>query len=736
MSVERIRALERARLAIGCAFAALVAAMGCEAPPDGPSEAFLRARTRAAPPEREWRIYLADRGASHYSPLDEIRPANLSRLRVAWTYDARDAAHDGSSQIQCNPLVVKGVLYGTSPTLRLFALDAATGEELWSFEPSADARPGVNPNRGVAYWEEGGDERILFAAGRWLFAVDARTGVPIPSFGRDGRVDLRAGLGPDGARDWVVATTPGAVWRDLLILGGRVSELANAAPGPVRAFDVRSGALRWTFHTIPRPGEPGHETWPPDAWQRVGGANSWAGITLDEARGLAFVPTGSAAFDFYGADRPGDNLFANSLLALDADTGERRWHFQLVHHDVWDRDLPAPPNLVTLAREGGAVDAVAQVTKSGHVFVFERETGRPLFPIEEHPAAPSDLPGEALAARQPLPSRPPPFTRQGLTPEGVTTRTPEARAAVLARLARLRSDGPFAPPSLEGTVLMPGMDGGAEWGGAAFDPGSGWLYVNANEVPYVIQMVETPEIAGLGSLGGIGRAAYVLQCAACHGLDRHGDGFGVPSLHALGDRLGPLAAYRVIRDGRGRMPGTSLLRPHEILPLLWYLWFPGADAPPPPRPADAPPILGIFPRFINAGWAKLSDPEGYPASAPPWGTLTAIDLARGELAWRIPLGSYPELVAQGLPPTGSENYGGPLVTAGGLLFIAATPDEKLRGFDKRTGELLWEAALPAAGFATPATYEAGGRQYLVVAAGGGKLGRPSGSRYVAYALED
>lgn len=542
-------------LALGLAL--LAAACGDDATSRAPSEASLRARARAAAPAREWRVYLADRGASRYSPLDEIRRTNVAELRVAWSYDAGDAAADGSSQIQCNPLVVNGVLYGTSPSLRLFALDAATGEELSRFDPSADVRPGVNPTRGVAYWADGDDERILYTAGAWLFAVDARSGRPVRGFGRDGRVDLRDGLGPDAARDWVVATTPGTVWRDLLILSSRVSELANAAPGAVRAYDVRTGAVRWTFFTVPRPGEPGHETWPPDAWQRVGGANSWAGITVDEARGLAFVPTGSAAYDFYGADRPGDNWFADSLVALDAATGTRRWHFQMVHHDVWDRDLPAPPTLVTLVRDGRPVDAVAQVTKSGHVFVFERETGAPLFPITEVPVPTDGLPGERLAPTQPRPLLPPPFTRQTLTEADVTTRTPAARAAVLARLRELRNDGPFAPPSREGTVLVPGTDGGAEWGGAAIDPARGWLYVNANEAPYVIRMVEAPEITGLGSLAGIGRAAYVLQCAACHGLDRRGNGADIPSLADVGKRLGPLAAYRVIREGRGRMPGTS-----------------------------------------------------------------------------------------------------------------------------------------------------------------------------------
>jgi quinoprotein glucose dehydrogenase len=715
----------------------LLALAACERGGEAPSAAFEAARAKAAPAEREWRVYHGDRGGRQWSPLDEIRPGNVQRLRPVWEYAAGGLSPGVSSQIQCNPLVVEGVLYGVSPDHAAFALDAATGAELWRFAPAGAVNGTLAPTRGLVYWSDGDDdERIFFGRGHELFALDARTGRPIPSFGDDGAVDLRDGLAGERPDDFVAATTPGAIYRDLLIVGHRVSEIANAAPGHVRAFDVRTGELRWIFHTIPRPGEPGYETWPPDAWQRAGGANSWAGISVDEARGIAFVPTGSATFDFYGGDRAGDNLYANTLLALDAATGKRLWHYQIVRHDLWDRDLPAPPDLVTIERDGRTIDAVAQITKSGHVFLFERETGAPLHPIREVPVPGPALPGEAPPASQPVPVRPPPFARERMTEADVTTRTPAVHAAVLAKLRAARPAVPWQPPSLEGTVVFPGMDGGGEWGGAAFDPETGLLYVNANDVPFWLQMIETPDVGGAA---GVGRATYLTACAMCHGLDGRGDGAGVPSLAGLYDRLGPLDVWRVVRDGRGRMPGLGGLLPLvAVPPLLWYLRSPEdlAAAPAAARSGESERHLGMFLRYMNVGWQKFLDPEGYPAVKPPWGTLSAIDLARGEIAWQVPLGEVPELAAQGLTGTGAENYGGPVVTAGGLVFIAAAMDAKLRAFDKRTGELVFAHDLPAAGFATPAVYEAGGRQFVVVAAGGGKLGRPSGDRYVAFALPE
>ena len=708
-----------------CLAAALLLALVACSPSEssGPSPEFEAARARAAAPENEWRSYLGDLSSRQWSPLSEIDRTNVAELEVAWEYSA-----GGAGQIQTNPLVVGGVLFGVSPELAAFALDAGTGTELWRFESGAGAGP-TAPNRGLAYWTDGAsDERIFLPAGPEVWALDARTGRPIREFGSDGRIRMRDGL--SHGDDFVIATTPGAVYRDLLIQPMRVNEMGGAAPGDIRAFDVRTGEVRWTFRTIPAPGEPGHETWPEDAWQRVGGANNWAGLSIDEARGIAYVPTGSAAFDFYGADRAGDNLFANTLLALDAATGERLWHYQVVRHDVWDRDLPAPPNLVRIVIDGEPRDAVAQITKSGHVFVFDRDTGEPVWPIDEVDVPGSGLPGEVLATSQPLPTKPPPFSRQRVTEASLADRTPEAAVMARERFDGAMPDHAFDPPSLEGGFVFPGMDGGGEWGGASFDPETGLLYVNSSEIPWWLQMMETP---AMDSLGAGGRLGYVMVCASCHGLEREGAGFS-PSLVNLGERIGYLDTWRVIRDGRGRMPGFAALGLTARASVVWYLFHPDGADDPPEEPPDGF-ALGMFPRFTNMGYPKFVDPaDGVPLVAPPWGQLTAIDLNAGEIAWQIPLGNHPVLAEHGVFGTGSENYGGPVATAGGLVFIAASMDGHARAFDKATGELLWEHELPFAGFATPAVYEAGGVQFVVFAAGGGKLDQPAGDRYVAFAL--
>ncbi|MDX1548680.1 MAG: PQQ-binding-like beta-propeller repeat protein, partial [Rhodothermales bacterium] len=563
-----------------------------------------------------------------------------------------------------------------------------------------------------------------------LYALDAATGRPVETFGAGGQVDLRDDLGRDVSDLYVTARTPGIVFEDLLIQGTSLSEGPATAPGHLRAYDVRTGAIAWTFHTIPHPGEPGHETWPPDAWKRSGGANAWAGFSLDAARGLVFAPTGSAAFDFYGGDRHGANLYANSIVALDARTGRLVWHYQTVHHDLWDRDLPAPPNLVTAEIDGQRRDAVAQVTKSGFVFVLDRETGAPLFPVEERPVPASDLRGEAAWPTQPFPTAPPPFARQTLAEADLTDRTPEARAAVLDQFRRIRNDGPFTPPSEEGTLVFPGFDGGAEWGGAAFDPETGHLVVNSNEMPWILTMVDVAPTDGQ-TLKAAGRYVYTTQCAACHGADRAGQQ-DVPALTDLAARRSEAAVRQALAEGRGRMPSFGHLTDEQHAALLTYL-LDRDDPPGAPAPEAVHPEAGALP-YAHTGWHRWLDPDGYPAVRPPWGTLTSIDLGRGAIAWQVPLGAVPELTAQGLPPTGTENYGGPVVTAGGLIFIAATKDEKIRAFDKRTGRVLWEADLPAGGYATPAVYAVDGRQYVVVAAGGGKMGTPSGDAYVAFAL--
>lgn len=687
-------------------------------------EGLAAARAKAAPPDREWRGYLGDLASRQWSSLDQIDRANVSKLEVAWTYRAGEPALAGL-QIQVNPLVVNGVLYGSSPNLVLFALDAATGRELWRFDPGVGSWV-ASASRGVAWWGEGDDERLFFGARSGLYAVDARTGSPIEAFGDRGRIDLTEGLGRDLSGDLmgVTITTPVTVFEDLILVGGRVNEIEGAAPGYVRAFDARTGALRWTFRTIPHPGEFGYETWPAEAWKTAGGANAWAGITVDAVRGLAFVPTGSATPDFYGGERVGDNLFANSLLALDARTGERVWHQQLVRHDVWDRDLPSPPNLIELERGGETIPAVAQVTKQGHTFVFHRETGEPLFPMREEPVVPSSVEGEVVAASQPIPVLPRPFARQGLSPELVSDRTPQVKAALRERLSTLRSGALYLPPSTEGSILVPGIDGGAEWGGAAWDESSQTLYVNSNQIASILQVVET---AGETELAGM---AYLSLCGSCHGLDLQGDGAGIPSLIGVPDRMGFFEFHALLRDGRGRMPAVGAMLPWYQRYALAFMLYDLDESDAPIHWADREGER----RFTNAGYQSFVDVDGLPGSKPPWGTLTAIDLTTGEHRWQIPLGDYPKVIESGQSGLGAENYGGPVVTAGGLVFIAATPDRRIRAFDKDTGALLWQDTLPFAGFATPAVYEADGRQFVVVAAGGGKLNQPSGDAYVAYAL--
>jgi quinoprotein glucose dehydrogenase len=602
----------------------------------------------------------------------------------------------------------------TTPTLKVVAIDAASGREVWKFDPSGGAAPGARfRHRGVTVH----GDRVFVTYRNWLYALGAKSGTPIETFGSGGRVDLREGLGRPADKLTVTASTPGVVFEDLLILGSTVPETLPSAPGDIRAFDINTGKIRWSFHTIPRPGEFGAETWPDGAWQIAGGANAWSGVTVDPALAMVFAATGSASFDFYGANRKGDNLFADCVLALDARSGRRIWHFQGLRHDVWDLDFPAAPNLVTVTRRGRRVDAVAQVTKTGYVFVLDRRTGTPLFPIDNVPVPASAIDGEQLARTQPVPSAPPPFTRGGPTEAMLTRRTPEAHAAVLEQFRALKA-GRFAPPSLEGTIIFPGVDGGAEWGGAAFDPDSALLYVNANEMPWIVRLIPNDDTS-----------LYVSKCAACHKADRAGTP-AAPALVDIGARRTREQIADLIRHGTGRMPGFPDFGTKNINDMVDFL-LTGVDRGRDPNLLKEPTYV----KYRSDGETLWRDPDGYPPLTPPWGTLNAIDLNAGTIRWQIPFGEYPELAAKGLRNTGSDNYGGPVVTKSGLLFIGATNfDRKFHAYDKLTGRLLWETTLPAAGNATPSIYSVNGREYIAIVCGGGKNGAPSGSSVVAFAL--
>jgi quinoprotein glucose dehydrogenase len=519
-------------------------------------------------------------------------------------------------------------------------------------------------------------------------------------------------------------TTPGIVYKDLYIVSGFFSEnREGSAPGDIRAYSIRTGERMWSFHTIPAKGEFGADTWPENARDYVGAANVWAGFSLDEKRGMLFAPTGSPTYDFYGGDRLGQNLFGNSIIALNAETGERIWHYQVVHHDLWDRDLPAQPNLVTVARDGKKIDAVAQITKHGYVYVLNRETGEPIFPIEEVPVPAAVMDGEEAWPTQPIPTKPPPFTRMGMSEDDITNISETAAAIVAEQMKGYRNEGIYMPLGEQTTLIMPGVIGGGEWGGAAYNPNNGMLYVNANEIPYILTMIKLDDSENMTPFRE-GRNVFARMCASCHGMDRKGSthmGF-TPPLLGLGERMTPKGLEIMILEGRGRMEGFPWMkeyRPEWIEQLQAFLL---SDDPELTQEQIANPEKFIY---THMGHKQFVDPEGYPAIKPPWGTLNAIDLNQGTIKWKVPLGEIAELTARGIAQTGTENYGGPVVTAGGVVFIAATSDEKFRAFDQDTGELLWETTLPASGFATPSVYSVNGKQYIAIACGGGKVDRPT-----------
>ncbi len=683
------------------------------------------------PNDATWEIYGGSHEKTHYILQTEIRPENVQQLEKVWEYSSGDAGE--RTQIQTNPIVIGQTLYGVSPKLKLFALEATRGIKKWEFDPfdvsEAEQEAfnfSMNVCRGVTYYKnDRGEETLFYAAGSQLYAVNAKTGTLQPAFGADGKIDLHLGLGERAASLYVSMTSPGVIYKNLLIVGSRVNEANPAAPGSIRAINADTGALVWTFHTIPQTGEKGHESWEnPEAWKNAGGANVWSGFSLDAARGILYAATGSASYDFFGADRLGDNLFANSIIAIDAQKGSRVWHYQTVHHDVWDRDLPAPPILFDYTLEGEKIPALAQLTKTGYVFLLNRTNGKPIFPIKEKPV-PTDtfLEGEQLSPTQPLPDFPQTFSRQRFNAETLNPFVDEEEKKTLTEaLKSYRNDHVFAPPTERGTIIFPGYDGGAEWGGAALDPTQQMLYVNANEMAWILTM----QVVAAEDESTDASSLYTQNCMACHGVNFEGSG-DFPSL------VNPKQPYtfsgvkHLLQQGKNRMPSFGHLSKKALEALAHYVLQ--------LKKGDRLAIKKSTQKkqYRSTGYIKFLTENGYPAIAPPWGTLNAINLKTGAVDWKIPLGNTPIGKEKGII-TGTENYGGPLVTSTGILFIAGTKDKQFRAYDKNTGSLLWETTLPFSGFATPSFYSIHGKSYIVIACGGGKLGAASGDAYVAYAL--
>ena len=671
----------------------------------------------------DWAVYHGNPNGTHYSVLDQINTQNVKGLKVAWTFETGDGLP--TNDMEGDTIVVKGRMYFASPKGRIFSLNAGTGAQNWVYDPAeGKAGNGSGRLRGVCYWTDGTGERILFTSGNRLIAVDANSGKLIESFGDSGKVDLTQDLGRDPHSVSVNVNSPGVIYKDLIILGS-----TGATPGHIRAYSVRTGKLAWIFHTIPQPGEFGYDTWPKDAWKTANGANVWSGLSLDPERGIVYLPVASAGMgfkDFYGADREGDTLFGTSLVALDANTGRRLWHYQFVKHDLWDRDPPTPATLVTVHRDGKDIPAVAQITKYGYVWVFDRVTGENLFPTQEVPVFPSTIPGEKPVTHEILPAAPEPFARQRLTEQTLTQRTPAANAAVRAHLATMSNRGRFDPPSLEGTVIFPGLDGGGEYGGAAWDPTTGILYINSNEQAYILKLRAQVKMTN-GSEASAGEI-YSTSCAGCHGLDRKGNPPAFPALLGVTKRMTSQQIEQRITNGSGRMPGfEGTLTKTQIEALTAFISDDNA------KPESTTDGSNTSVDYIFQGYTKFLDPDGYPAVSTPWGTLNALNLNTGKYVWQIPFGEYPELKD---PTTGSENYGGGIVTKGGVFFIAATVyDNKVRAFDKLTGKLLWEDTMAASGVATPSTYAVDGKQYFAVSSGGGKNPKvKNGGAVIAYAL--
>ena len=691
-------------------------------------------------PYTAWSDYGGSADSMQYSALDQIDRSNVGKLELAWSYPVPGT----SGRFGFNPLIADGVMYVLGKENAIVALDAATGKIIWTHPVE-----GTPTDRGINYWtsKDRNDRRLIFSANSYLQEIDPRTGVTIPSFGNDGRVDLRAGIGRDPKTIRNIQTgTPGRVFENLIILGSAPGEGYGSPSGDLRAFDVLSGKLVWQFHTIPHPGEYGYDTWPKDAWKYAGGTNTWGEISIDEKRGIAYFPLGSPVYDFYGADRTGQNLFSDCLLALDARTGKRLWHFQAVHHDLWDYDLVTAPKLLTVRHEGKMVDVVAQPTKFGFLYVFDRVTGEPLWPIEERKVPQSDVPGEQSWPTQPFPTKPPAYARQKFTAEDVNPYADPADQAHLRELlAGARNEGLFTPPAMRNTIDMPGELGGSNWGGAAADPRSGLIFIRSTNAPTMHKLSLRPprrRVTG-GTVEQQGFALYQQNCQGCHGPDRKGV---IPPKELGLDRF-----KHIVSGGQGEMPGFAELTGPDLDALAAYIGNPAAGALPVPgrgaSESTPPPPAGQVRYYTPYG--TLDAANGLPAIGPPWSVLTAYDLNLGTIKWQVPLGTVAALAEKGIKDTGSYHptRNGLVATAGGLIFIGTWSDRTVRAYDEETGKVLWERELESNPEGIPAVYEVNGREYVAFCARSGRVfdnigtesmawkpGKPEAQGYYVFAL--
>ncbi len=687
-----------------------------------------------------WEVYRGDDGTNAYSQLKQINVKNVSHLQVAWTYRTGDKTDYVS--LECNPIIVNNILYGLSPRLKVFALNAKTGKQIWEFNPYGKESKEGGYNRGLTYWKNGNDQRLFIFPGNNMIALNALTGKQIMNFGDSGYVDMNQNLRSHqglSLHENVENTSPAVIFKNLIITGSSVGEDYENSPGHIRAYDAVTGKMKWIFHTVPQPGELGYDTWPKDSYKTAGGCNAWAGLSIDRKRGIIFAATGSPSFDFHGGERLGQNLFGNSVLAIDAETGKYIWHYQTCHHDLWDYDLPSPPNLVTVKKDGKSVDAVAQITKQGFIFLFDRETGKPLFPVEEKQVTMSKMPGDQSWPTQPFPTKPLALCRQKFDEGMITDISPEAHGFVLNEITKYTYGDMYIPPSTEGIIQMPGYRGGAEWSGACVDMETGVMYVGINEVPNITQLLiktdAATELLRNAPMKKAGEILYQKTCAACHGGDRKGN-TSFPPLLDIQKRLNPSDAKIIIEKGRGMMTGFRGMAEQDKEAIIAFLF--NSDDNRHYKIARDTSSSGEKEKKIRYSlkdYIQLLDQDGYPGVKPPWGTLNAVNLNSGEIEWKVPVGQYPELAAKGHPNTGTQLFGGAIVTAGGLIFMGASRDEKFRAIDKATGKTLWEYQLPVGGYATPATYEVDGKQYIVIAAGGGGRQRTkTGDYYIAFAL--